>query len=129
QRLAAALAANSLLGSETGRGSGAEQGGRYAEVVHATARFLRSDAGPRVAVFDTLGWDTHANQGSVEGALAYRLEALDTGLRALKMQLGPAWRNTAVLVVTEFGRMAAANGTHGTDHGTAGAAFLLGGAV
>jgi uncharacterized protein (DUF1501 family) len=47
----------------------------------------------------------------------------------LKEQLGPAWRETAVLLVTEFGRTAAINGTRGTDHGTATMALLLGGAV
>ena len=58
-----------------------------------------------------------------------RLTGLDHGLRTLKESLGPVWQRTAVLVVTEFGRTAAANGTRGTDHGTGAAAFLLGGAV
>src|SRR5262249_2993393 len=51
------------------------------------------------------------------------------GLRSLKEQLGPVWNDTAVLLATEFGRTAAINGTRGTDHGTAAAAFLIGGAV
>jgi uncharacterized protein (DUF1501 family) len=54
---------------------------------------------------------------------------LDTGLRTLKEELGPAWNDTAVLLVTEFGRTAAVNGTRGTDHGTGTVAFLVGGAV
>ena len=102
---------------------------RYAEVTHAAAGFLKQEDGPKVAVFDTTGWDTHANEGGAEGQLAGRLAALDTGLATLKQELGPAWANTAVLLVTEFGRTAAVNGTRGTDHGTAAAAFLLGGAV
>jgi len=102
---------------------------RYTEVVRAAASFLRRDDGPQVAVFDTTGWDTHANEGSAEGQLAGRLAALDAGLRTLKAELGPAWADTAVLLATEFGRTAATNGTRGTDHGTATAAFLLGGAV
>jgi uncharacterized protein (DUF1501 family) len=102
---------------------------RYTEVVRAAAGFLRRDDGPQVAVFDTTGWDTHANEGSAEGQLAGRLAALDAGLRALKEELGPTWADTAVLLATEFGRTAATNGTRGTDHGTATAAFLLGGAV
>jgi uncharacterized protein (DUF1501 family) len=102
---------------------------RYTEVVRAAAGFLRRDDGPQVAVFDTTGWDTHANEGSAEGQLAGRLAALDAGLRTLKDELGPAWANTAVLLATEFGRTAATNGTRGTDHGTATTAFLLGGAV
>jgi uncharacterized protein (DUF1501 family) len=104
-------------------------GARYAEVVHAAAGFLRQENGPQVAVFDTTGWDTHANEGGAQGQLAGRLAQLDTGLASLKQQLGPAWNDTAVLLVTEFGRTAAINGTRGTDHGTATAAFLLGGAV
>jgi uncharacterized protein (DUF1501 family) len=102
---------------------------RYAETARAAAGFLKRDDGPRVAMFDTTGWDTHANEGAAQGQLALRLRALDAGLRSLKESLGPAWRNTVVLVATEFGRTAAINGTRGTDHGTGGAAFLLGGAV
>src|SRR6185295_11790381 len=79
-------------------------------------------------VFDATGWDTHANEGAAQGQLSYRLGALDSGLRTLKEQLGPVWKDTAVLIATEFGRTAATNGTRGTDHGTGAAAFLVGGA-
>ena len=102
---------------------------RYVETARAAAGFLKRDDGPRVAMFDTSGWDTHANQGGATGQLALRLRGLDTALEALKDSLGPVWRNTVVLVATEFGRTAAINGTRGTDHGTGAAAFLLGGAV
>ena len=143
-RLADALAADAIAGTpETAAMQGAAapaasanqpllQRGkpmRYTEVVRAAAGFLRRDDGPQVAVFDTTGWDTHANEGNAEGQLAGRLAALDAGLRTLKDELGPAWGNTAVVLATEFGRTAATNGTRGTDHGTATAAFLLGGAV
>jgi uncharacterized protein (DUF1501 family) len=104
-------------------------GARYTQIVTAAAGFLRQEQGPRVAVFDTTGWDTHANEGGAEGQLAGRLGALDKALATLKQELGPAWADTAVLLVTEFGRTAAVNGTRGTDHGTGAAAFLLGGAV
>ena len=107
----------------------ARPGQQYRELVHAAAGFLREDDGPRVAVFDTTGWDTHANEGGAEGQLAGRLAALDGGLATLRSELGAVWGDTAVLLVTEFGRTAAINGTRGTDHGTATAAFLLGGAV
>ena len=102
---------------------------RYADTARAAAGFLKRDDGPRIAMFDTTGWDTHANEGGAQGQLAARLAALDSGLRALKESLGPVWRNTVVLVATEFGRTAAINGTRGTDHGTGAAAFLLGGTV
>jgi uncharacterized protein (DUF1501 family) len=103
--------------------------GRYAETARAAAGFLKRDDGPRVAMFDTTGWDTHANQGASIGQLALRLRGLDAALESLKTSLGPVWRKTVVLVATEFGRTAAINGTRGTDHGTGAAAFLLGGAV
>src|SRR6202041_4044261 len=75
------------------------------------------------------GWDTHANQGGAKGALAQRVAGLDQAWRAWADGLGPLWPQPAVLVVTEFGRTAAMNGTRGTDHGTGGCAFLAGGAV
>jgi uncharacterized protein (DUF1501 family) len=102
---------------------------RYTETARAAAGFLKRDDGPRIAMFDTTGWDTHANEGGGQGQLAQRLRGLDGALAAMKETLGPAWRNTIVLVATEFGRTAAINGTRGTDHGTGAAAFLLGGAV
>ena len=102
---------------------------RYAEAARAAANFLKRDDGPRVAMFDTTGWDTHANEGAAQGQLALRLGGLDSALQALRDSLGPVWRSTVVLVATEFGRTAAINGTRGTDHGTGAAAFLLGGAV
>ena len=94
------------------------RGAPYREIIHATAAFLTSDDGPRVAVFDATGWDTHANEGGAQGQLATRLAGLDAGLRTLKEEMKAVWRDTAVLVVTEFGRTAAVNGTRGTDHGT-----------
>ena len=104
-------------------------GAQYAEVVRAAAKFLRQQDGPQVAVFDTTGWDTHFNEGGPKGQLAARLAALDAALSGLKAGLGPVWNDTAVLLATEFGRTVAENGTRGTDHGTATAAYLIGGAV
>jgi uncharacterized protein (DUF1501 family) len=98
-------------------------------VARMAAKLMRSDGGPEIAVIEAGGWDTHANQGGARGTLAQRLGGLDKALRALADELGPLWPQTAVLVVTEFGRTAAMNGTRGTDHGTGGCAFLVGGAV
>lgn len=131
-RLADALAADAIAGSSESpmqSGGGPAARTRYTEVVRAAAGFLRRDDGPQVAVFDTTGWDTHANEGAAEGQLAGRFAALDSSLRTLKAELGPAWANTAVILATEFGRTVATNGTRGTDHGTGTVAFLLGGAV
>jgi uncharacterized protein (DUF1501 family) len=132
-RAADAIASGEGAGAETmipqGTPAAAKGKARYAETVRAAAGFLRRDDGPKVAVFDTSGWDTHANEGGAQGQLAGRLGELDAGLATLRQELGPAWQETAVLLLTEFGRTAAINGTRGTDHGTATAAFLLGGAV
>ncbi len=102
---------------------------RVGAVARMASELMRSDGGPEIAVIEASGWDTHANQGGAKGLLATRLAGLDKGLRSLADGLGPLWRQTAVLVVTEFGRTAAVNGTRGTDHGTGGCAFLVGGAV
>ena len=92
----------------------------------AAGRLLAQPNGPRVAVLEIGGWDTHAAQ---HRRLEVALGQLDAGIAALHTGLGDAWSHTAVLAVTEFGRTARINGTGGTDHGTAGAAFLAGGAI
>jgi uncharacterized protein (DUF1501 family) len=92
-------------------------------------RLLAAADGPRVAVMDVSGWDTHINEGAGDGALARRLLALDQGIDALKTAMAPVWSKTAVMLATEFGRTVKPNGNGGTDHGTGGASFLLGGAV
>jgi uncharacterized protein (DUF1501 family) len=102
---------------------------RVSAMARMTAALMRSEGGPQIAVFEATGWDTHANQGAAKGILAQRLAGLDQALRTLSEDMGPLWSQTAVLVVTEFGRTAAMNGTRGTDHGTGSCAFLAGGAV
>ena len=93
------------------------------------AGFMIQPGGPQVAAVSIDGFDTHANQGSSQGQLATRLTYLDAALDGLAEGMGPAWKDTAVVVVTEFGRTARINGTAGTDHGTASTALLLGGAL
>jgi uncharacterized protein (DUF1501 family) len=90
------------------------------------AGFLSRDDGPRIAMIETGGWDTHSAQNA---RLANQLKALDTMLAALRDGMGPLWSRTTVLVATEFGRTAAANGTGGTDHGTGSVAMVSGGSV
>ncbi|CAM2157103.1 DUF1501 domain-containing protein [Paraburkholderia tropica] len=90
------------------------------------ADFLARPDGPRIAMIETGGWDTHSAQNA---RLGNQLKALDTMLAALRSGLGPVWDKTSVLVATEFGRTAAANGTGGTDHGQGSVAMLMGGAV
>ncbi len=103
-----------------------ESGRNGAATGALAARLLSGAEGARIAVIETGGWDTHAGQ---RARLAFQLRGLDALLGALKAGLGAEWANTLVLVATEFGRTAAANGTGGTDHGTGALAMLLGGAV
>ena len=90
------------------------------------AKFLLPESGPRIAMIETAGWDTHSAQAP---RLAARLRALDTMIAAMRDAMGAAWKTTVVLVATEFGRTAVVNGTGGTDHGTASMAMLIGGPV
>ena len=107
-------------------GAGAQQ---FKQAAAAAGKLMAPANGPKLAVMDIGGWDTHANQGGARGRLANVLQILAEGLKDLADGLGPAWSKTVVLVMTEFGRTAAVNGTGGTDHGTGGVAFLLGGAI
>jgi uncharacterized protein (DUF1501 family) len=128
QRLADAIGADAIAGMESG-GAARGAAAQLERTARATGNFLSQADGPSVAVFETTGWDTHANEGAEKGPLALRLGQLDAGLRTLRDSLGESWNRTVVLVATEFGRTVAINGTRGTDHGTGAAAFLLGGAV
>jgi len=93
------------------------------------ARLMAADDGPRIAGLAFEGWDTHVNEGGATGRLATLLGGLDGAFEELEKGLGPVWKDTAVAVVTEFGRTARINGTTGTDHGTGTVMFLAGGAI
>jgi uncharacterized protein (DUF1501 family) len=136
--LAQALARARGLRSEPGMADappdmagGNATGGRRAAVALATkaAEFLQR--GSQVAVLEMGGWDSHVNAAAANGALSNNLRTLDATLAALREGLlpGGVWSRTVVLVATEFGREVAVNGNGGADHGTGGAAFVLGGAV
>ncbi len=101
----------------------------FAEAAGAAAKFLANPDGPRVGALALDGWDTHNNEGVANGRLAQLLGALDAALGAVKTNMGAAWNETVVTLITEFGRTARINGTLGTDHGTATVALLLGGAL
>jgi len=101
----------------------------FVDTAQTAARLLAADDGPRVGALSYNGWDTHANEGAVNGQLATRLAGLDTALKTFAEGMGSAWKDTAVVVVTEFGRTARINGTDGTDHGTATTALVLGGGI
>ncbi len=124
-----------MAGMASGAGGMAGGGGGRGQAV-ALARkateFLSK--GTQVAVLELGGWDSHANQTAPQGAMSNNLRTLDATLAALREGLtapdaGGAWARTVVLVATEFGREVTVNGTQGTDHGSGGVAFVLGGAV
>jgi uncharacterized protein (DUF1501 family) len=98
-------------------------------VARGAAKLMSSDDGPRIAALAFDGWDTHANEGGAVGRLAQLLSGLDGALAEFESGLGERWRDTVVVVATEFGRTARINGTDGTDHGTGTIALLAGGAV
>lgn len=143
-RLAALYAQDKVLGPALTEGrrvqamsddvlGGGIDGGRGASALRPTAaaigKLLAAAEGPRIATLEVNGWDTHAAQGVLTGRLAGAMRNFADGMDALKTALGATWRRTLVVAVTEFGRTVAVNGTGGTDHGTAGVAFVMGGAV
>jgi uncharacterized protein (DUF1501 family) len=99
------------------------------QVARGAAKLMAADDGPRIAALAFDGWDTHANEGGPVGRLAQLLSGLDAALLEFETGLGTRWRDTVVVVATEFGRTARINGTDGTDHGTGTIALLAGGAV
>lgn len=78
---------------------------------------------------DVGGWDTHVNQGAAQGTLANKFEELGRGLLAYQQEMGSAWKNTTVVVISEFGRTFKENGKQGTDHGHGSVYWVLGGSV
>ncbi|MES3000952.1 MAG: DUF1501 domain-containing protein, partial [Pseudomonadota bacterium] len=114
---------------ERGMAGGAARDGKRQDagaLGRMAAGFLARADGPRIAMIETSGWDTHSGQNA---RLAAQLRGLDNLIAGLHEGLGPVWSQTVILVATEFGRTVAANGTGGTDHGTGSAAMLVGGAV
>jgi uncharacterized protein (DUF1501 family) len=101
----------------------------FAPLAEAAGKLLAAPDGPRIAVLEMGGWDTHVNQGAAQGRLAQNLAGYADGLDAFAKSMGDAWRQTVVVAVTEFGRTVAVNGNDGTDHGTASVLLVMGGAV
>ena len=93
------------------------------------AQLVKSNVGVEIAFADVGGWDTHVNQGSTSGQLAQRLGDFSQSIAALVTDLGDLMDDVVILTMSEFGRMARENGSRGTDHGHAGALFVIGGGV
>ena len=83
----------------------------------------------RIGFIDVGGWDTHVNEGGAEGALASNLGSLGRGLQVFSQSLGGEWKNTVVVVLSEFGRTFRENGNRGTDHGHGTVYWILGGSI
>lgn len=123
------VASGADMGDDTAGGQG-QQRRSFANLVKGAMAILKAPGSPRIAVLDIGGWDTHAQQGLIDdGRLQVAMKELASGLEAMKTELAPIWDDTAILVVTEFGRTVAENGSRGTDHGTGTTAFLIGGGV
>jgi uncharacterized protein (DUF1501 family) len=93
------------------------------------AQLIKSNVGLEIAFADVGGWDTHVNQGSSTGQLAQRLDDFSRSIAALVADLGDRMDDVVIMTMSEFGRMARENGNRGTDHGHAGALFVIGGHV
>jgi uncharacterized protein (DUF1501 family) len=101
----------------------------FAEAAGTAAKFLSRADGPRIGALSFDGWDTHAAEGVLNGRLALLLGALDGAIAAIEKEMGAAWSESVVAIITEFGRTARLNGTDGTDHGTGTVAIFAGGAL
>jgi uncharacterized protein (DUF1501 family) len=117
------------MSGEVKGGGGPDSADGMKRIAEGAAALVGADDGPRIAALAFEGWDTHANEGGAKGRLAQLLGGLDGALATFEQGLAPVWKDTVVMVVTEFGRTARVNGTVGTDHGTGTVAFLVGGAV
>jgi len=128
-----AIDADAMVSQAIGSGGSMMQTGprNVARILaESGGKLLAQPNGPRIAVLELQGWDTHTNQGlGANGRMAQALQQMNEAMAALKSSLGPVWSKTVVLTATEFGRTARPNGSGGTDHGTATALFLGGGAV
>ena len=121
--------ANGMANGAAKKPGAAQVRAYFSEAAGNAAKFLAQPDGPRVGALALDGWDTHVNEGIASGRLSQLLGSLDDALGAIKTNMGPAWKDTVVVLATEFGRTAHINGTDGTDHGTATVALLAGGAL
>jgi uncharacterized protein (DUF1501 family) len=103
--------------------------GAFGQALRQIAQLTRANVGLEVAFADVGGWDTHVNQGSSTGQLAQRLDDFSKSIAALVTDLGDRMDDVVIMTMSEFGRMARENGNRGTDHGHAGALFVIGGHV
>ncbi len=109
--------------------AGAPSARSFAADARRLGTLIRKDAHTQLAFTAVGGWDTHVNQGAARGQLANRLASLGEGLDALSVGLGDAYKDTVIVVASEFGRTLRQNGNGGTDHGRGNVIWLMGGPV
>ena len=90
------------------------------------AILIKMNIGLEVAFAESGGWDTHFNQGTLNGALARNLKDFSDSIAAFWKDMDAYQDDVTVMTMTEFGRTAHQNGTGGTDHGRASCLFVLG---
>lgn len=103
--------------------------GPFGNSLRQMAQLLKANLGVEAAFADIGGWDTHQNQGNVNGQLANRLKEFSEGISAFWTDMGDEAENIVLVTMSEFGRTVHQNGTGGTDHGHANVMFVLGGPV
>lgn len=103
--------------------------GQFGQKMKQIAQLLKANLGVEAAFADVGGWDTHQNEGNVNGQLAGRLHEFGQSLAAFWTDLGDDAENVTLVTMSEFGRTVHENGTGGTDHGHANVMFVLGGPV
>jgi uncharacterized protein (DUF1501 family) len=128
-RHARAELAGDLAHEQAVADAGAPPPGSFAARAGQLARLIGGDPRVRLAFVALGGWDTHVDQGGREGQLANRLRPLGDGLATLARGLGPTWRDTVIIVLSEFGRTVHENGDRGTDHGHGNVIWVAGGAI
>ncbi len=120
----------SALASEQKAASrGAPLPKNYGDFGNQLGKLMNHDPSIQIAFTDFGGWDTHVNQGNGTGQLANRLKPLAAGLYELAYALGPLYKNTTIVVMSEFGRTVKENGNMGTDHGHGNVMWLMGGTI
>ena len=108
---------------------GARNAAGFDQAARTIGTLMRDHPAYSVAFVDAGGWDTHINQGGADGQLARQLAGLASGLSVLAQTLDDVWRQTTVVVLSEFGRTFRENGDKGTDHGHGNTLWVLGGGL
>jgi uncharacterized protein (DUF1501 family) len=128
-RMARQQLRSELMQDMTAADNGAPSPNGFPDDTARLARLIARDPSIRLAFMALGGWDTHVNQGAVKGQLANHLTPLGEGLASFAKALGPAYDDTVILVISEFGRTVHENGNGGTDHGHGNVMWVMGGPV